>query len=58
METDDVSYELIGNDVQIVKIELDPGETVIAEAGGEMLCRKDAFLAVAYGTEVGICQGR
>jgi len=26
METDDVSYELIGDDVQIVEIELDPGE--------------------------------
>lgn len=33
METHDVSYELIGDDVQIVEIELDPGEMVIAEAG-------------------------
>ncbi|OHB25829.1 MAG: TIGR00266 family protein [Desulfuromonadaceae bacterium GWC2_58_13] len=28
-----VDYEIVGDDVQMVKIELDPGETVIAEAG-------------------------
>ncbi len=29
----EVDYEIIGNDMQIVEIELDPGETVVAEAG-------------------------
>ena len=29
----EVDYKLIGDDMQIVEIELDPGETVIAEAG-------------------------
>ena len=28
-----IDYELIGDDLQIVEVELDPGETVIAEAG-------------------------
>lgn len=28
-----IDYEIIGNDLQLVEIELDPGETVIAEAG-------------------------
>jgi uncharacterized protein (AIM24 family) len=28
-----VDYELIGDDMQIVEVELDPHETVIAEAG-------------------------
>ena len=28
-----VDYELFGRDMQIVEVELDPGETVIAEAG-------------------------
>lgn len=28
-----VDYEIIGDDMQIVEVELDPGETVIAEAG-------------------------
>jgi uncharacterized protein (TIGR00266 family) len=29
----EVDYEIIGDDMQILEIELDPGETVIAEAG-------------------------
>ncbi len=31
--TDDIDFRIIGDDMQIVEIELDPGETVIAEAG-------------------------
>ncbi len=34
MRAHDVDYEILGNEMQIVEIELDPGETVIAEAGG------------------------
>ena len=33
MQSHEVDYEIIGNDMQIVEIELDPGETVVAEAG-------------------------
>jgi len=33
MKCDDINYRIIGDDMQIVEIELDPGETVIAEAG-------------------------
>ena len=33
MNSHEIDYELIGDDMQIVEIELDPGETVIAEAG-------------------------
>jgi uncharacterized protein (TIGR00266 family) len=29
----EVDYKIIGDDIQIVEIELDPGETVVAEAG-------------------------
>ena len=29
----EVDYEILGHDMQIVEVELDPGETVIAEAG-------------------------
>ncbi len=28
-----IDYEIVGNDLQLVEVELDPGETVIAEAG-------------------------
>lgn len=34
MRAHDVDYEIHGNEMQIVEVELDPGETVIAEAGG------------------------
>jgi uncharacterized protein (AIM24 family) len=33
MQSHDVDYEILGDDMQIVEIELDPGETVVAEAG-------------------------
>lgn len=134
MRCHEVDYQLIGDDMQIVEVELDPGETVIAEAGAmnymedgityeahmgdgskanegmldkllnvgkrvltgesifmthftnqgvdkrrvsfaapypgkiiavnmpdmgnELLCQKDAFLAAAYGSEVGIAFNR
>jgi uncharacterized protein (TIGR00266 family) len=33
MQCHEVDYEVLGDDMQIVEVELDPGETVIAEAG-------------------------
>lgn len=33
MESHKIDYKVIGDDIQIVEVELDPGETVIAEAG-------------------------
>jgi len=33
MKCHKVDYKIIGDDIQIVEVELDPGETVIAEAG-------------------------
>ncbi len=33
MRCHEVDYEIIGDDLQMVEVELDPGETVIAEAG-------------------------
>ena len=33
MRSHEVDYEIIGDDMQIVEVELDPDETVIAEAG-------------------------
>lgn len=33
MRSHDVDYEIHGDDMQLVEIELDPGETVVAEAG-------------------------
>lgn len=33
MQCHEVDYEIKGHDIQLVEVELDPGETVIAEAG-------------------------
>ena len=33
MRCHEVDYEILGNSMQIVEVELDPGETVIAETG-------------------------
>ena len=33
MQSHEIDYQIYGDDMQIVEIELDPGETVIAEAG-------------------------
>jgi len=33
MKCHEVDYEIIGDDMQMVQVELDPGETVVAEAG-------------------------
>lgn len=33
MKCHELDYEIIGDDIQIVEVELDPGETVVAEAG-------------------------
>lgn len=36
MQCHEVDYEIKGNDMQLVEVELDPGETVVAEAGAMM----------------------
>ena len=33
MRSHEIDYQIIGDDIQLVEVELDPGETVIAEAG-------------------------
>ena len=33
MQCHEIDYKILGDDIQIVEVELDPGETVIAEAG-------------------------
>ncbi len=45
----ELDYEILGDDLQIVEIELDPGETVIAEAG--------AMCYIEEGIEFESCMG-
>ena len=39
----EIEYEILGDDMQFVKIELDPGEAIVAEAGS-MIDRKSTRL--------------
>ncbi len=42
MQSHEIDYKIIGHDVQLVEVELDPGEVVIAEAGA-MLYMEDGI---------------
>jgi uncharacterized protein (TIGR00266 family) len=49
MQSHEIDYKITGNDIQMVTIELDPGETVIAEAGS-MLYMEDG---ISFETKMG-----
>ena len=38
LKSHEIDYEIFGDDMQVVEIELDKDETVIAEAGAMSLC--------------------
>ncbi len=46
---DVVDYEILGDDMQFVKIELDPGEALVAEAGAMMYMEDDIALETIFG---------
>jgi uncharacterized protein (TIGR00266 family) len=45
----EVDYEVVGDDLQFVKIELDPGEAVVAEAGGMMYMEDGIAMETIFG---------
>ncbi len=49
MKSHEIDYKIIGNDLQLVEIELDPGETVIAEAGTMMYMEQGIRFEVKMG---------
>ena len=46
---DDVDFEIKGNEMQFVEIELDPGESAIAEAGAMMFKARDVGMTTVFG---------
>ncbi len=48
-EADDINFRIVGNDMQFVEVELDPGESVIAEAGALMYKHTDIKLTTIFG---------
>ena len=45
----EVDYEILGDDLQFVKIELDPGEAVVGEAGAMMYLEEGITLSAIFG---------
>src|SRR5690606_1780117 len=49
MNTHEIDYKLYGDDMQFVEVELDPGETVIAEAGSLMMMEDQIRMETIFG---------
>lgn len=49
MQCHEVDYEIFGDDMQIVEVELDPGESVIAEAGAMNYMEEDIIFEAKMG---------
>ena len=49
MNNHEIDYKLYGDDMQFVEVELDPGETVIAEAGSLMMMEEQIEMETIFG---------
>ena len=49
MAADVIDYKIFGDDMQMVEIELDPGEIVRAEAGAMMYMERDIKMQTSTG---------
>ncbi|MBS4179024.1 TIGR00266 family protein [Lederbergia citrea] len=49
MNNHEIDYEIIGDDMQFVQVELDPSETVIAEAGSLMMMDDGIHMETVFG---------
>jgi len=47
--SDEIDYEIFGDDMQFVEITLDPGEVVVAEAGGMMYMTQGIEMQTVFG---------
>ena len=57
MQSHEVDYEIFGNDMQVVEVELDRGETIIAEAGAMNWLEDDIVYAAKMGDGSGGDEG-
>jgi uncharacterized protein (TIGR00266 family) len=49
MNNHEIDYKIYGDDMQFVEVELDPQETVVAEAGGFMMMDDDILMETIFG---------
>jgi uncharacterized protein (AIM24 family) len=45
----EIDYKIIGDDMQFVEVELDPGEAAVAEAGGMMYMEDGIEMETIFG---------
>ena len=57
MQSLEVDYEIFGNDMQVVEIELDPGEVVVAEAGAMNYMRDGIVFETKMGDRSAATEG-
>jgi uncharacterized protein (TIGR00266 family) len=57
MRSHEIDYKILGEDIQFVEIELDPGETVIAEAGAMVYMEQDISFEAKMGDGATPSQG-
>jgi len=57
MRCHEVDYTIVGDDIQMVQVELDPGETVIAEAGAMNYMEQDIQFEARMGDGSQVDQG-
>ena len=57
MDTHEIDYEIFGEEMQYVEIELDPDETVVAEPGGFLMMDEDVEMKTIFGDGTGQDRG-
>nr|MBU6863923.1 AIM24 family protein [Streptococcus oralis] len=57
MQAHEIEYKLYGDDMQFVEIELDPEESVIAEAGAMMMMEDHIEMETIFGDGSGPSSG-
>ena len=55
---DKIDYQIFGDDMQMVEIELDPGESVLAEAGAMNYIEQDIHMQTIFGDGSGQDEGK
>lgn len=57
MKNHEIDYKLYGEELQYVEIELDPGETAVAESGSFMMMEDGIKMATVFGDGSGQSTG-
>ncbi|MEH7374614.1 TIGR00266 family protein [Neobacillus drentensis] len=57
MNNHEIDYKIYGDDMQFVEVELDPQETVVAEAGSFMMMEDDIHMETIFGDGSGTSPG-